>query len=287
VVAVRHHRVEVAGVDTFVREAGPSHAPALVLPHGYPCSSFAYRRLLPALGDRWRLVAPDFPGSGFTADPQDFAYDFDGFAGWLAAFVETLGISRHGLWLHDFGSQIGLRYAIAHPDRIAALVISNGDIYEDTLGPGYEVLKQYWADPSLANLARIQSAVSEEGFRDEVLNDVRPELAEHIPPEMWQLHWSLMTATRRDIAVRVIADLRDNVAWFPRYQAYLREQQPPTLILWGPQDRYMPESSARAYERDLPNAELHLLDAGHWVLETQFEQCVDLLRRFLARTLPS
>lgn len=283
----RHHHIAVGGVHSFVRECGPADAPVLLLPHGYPCSSFAYRHLLPALGDRWRLVAPDFPGCGFSADPADFAYDFDGFAAWLAALVARLGIRRHALWLHDFGSQIGLRYAIAHPERIAALVISNGDIYEDALGPGYDELKAYWRDPSLQNLATIQAAVSADGFRQEVLNDVRPELAERIAPEMWQLHWALMTPQRRDIAVRVIAGLRENAAWFPRYQAYLRTQQPPTLILWGPQDRYMPEAAARAYLRDLPDAELHLLDAGHWVLETQLEQCAALLRDFLQRVMPA
>lgn len=282
---VSHRRIDVAGVDTFYREAGPSDAPVLLLPHGYPASSFAYRRLLPAMADRWRLVAPDFPGSGYTVDPEDFPYNFDGFARWLAQFADALGIQHHALWLHDFGSQIGLRYAISHPQRVTALVISNGDIYEDTLGAGYETLRKYWADSTLTNLAPIQAAVSEEGFRAEILNDGRPELVERIAPEMWALHWKLMTDHRRDIAVRVIAGLRDNLAWFDRYQAYLREHQPPTLLLWGPHDRYMPEASARAYQRDLPDAEVHLLDAGHWVLETQFDQSVTLLRDFLKRVL--
>lgn len=281
----RHRRISVDGIDTFFREAGPPDAPVLLLPHGYPASSFAYRRLLPALADRWRLIAPDFPGCGYTADPEDFSYDFDGYAHWLSAFAETLGVDRHALWLHDFGSQIGLRYAIAHPERIAALVISNGDIYRDALGPGYDLLRRYWDDPSLENLAAIRAGVSSVGFREEILNDVGEELAERIPPDMWELHWRLMTDRRRDIAVRIIAGLRDNLAWFPRYQAYLRDHRPPTLLLWGPQDRYMPEESARAYLRDLPEAELHLLEAGHWVLETAFEECVAVIRPFLDRVL--
>lgn len=280
-----HRHITVDGIDTFYRQAGSDESPVLLLPHGYPASSFAYRRLLPALSDRWRLIAPDFPGSGYTADPADFHYDFDGFAAWLSSFVEVLGIDRHALWLHDFGSQIGLRYAIAHSERIAALVISNGDIYEDTLGPGYAALRTYWDEPSLEHLATIQSAVSADGFREEVLNDVPDELVARISPEMWELHWRLMTDHRRDVAGRVIAGLRENRAWFPRYQTYLRDHQPPTLLLWGPHDRYMPEASARAYLRDLPNAELHLLEAGHWVLETAFEESVTVLRAFLGRTL--
>lgn len=277
--------MDVAGVDTFVREGGDPEAPLLLLPHGYPCSSYAYRHLIPQLADRWRLVAPDFPGCGLSADPVDFAYDFDGYAAWLDDLVQVLQPTggSHTLWLHDFGSQIGLRYAIAHPDRVKALIISNGDIYEDMLGPGYEALRAYWADPSLANLAVIQAAVSAEGFREEVLNHLPDHLAELVPPEMWDWHWSLMTPTRRDTAVRVIAGLRDNLAWFPRYQAFLREQRPPTLLLWGPRDRYMPEASARAYLRDLPDAELHLLEAGHWVLETALDECVPIVRNFLER----
>lgn len=283
--ATRHRRIDVNGVDTFYREAGPADAPVMLLPHGYPASSFAYRRLLPALADRWRLVAPDFPGSGYSADPEDFAYDFSGFAEWLSAFADALEISHHVLWLHDFGSQIGLRYAIHHPDRIAGLVISNGDIYEDELGPGYEGLQRYWREPTLENLRVIQDAITAEGFREEVLNDVGDDLAERMAPEMWSLHWSLMTDRRRDIALRVIAGLRENVAWFPVYQDYLRRHKPRTLLLWGPHDRYMPAASARAYLRDLPDAELHLLDAGHWVLETRFDECVRLLRPFLERVL--
>jgi len=278
-----HRRLRIAGVDAFIREAGPVEAPVLVLPHGYPCSSFAYRNLLPALADRWHLIAPDFPGSGYSSDPDGFPYDFDGFADWLAAVVDEFGVERHSLWLHDFGSQIGLRYAMAHPERITALVISNGDIYQDALGPGYDVLRRYWEDPTPEHLLPIRDAVSADGFRQEILNDLPPRLAARVPPDMWELHWALTTPARRDIAVRVIAGLRDNLEWFPRYQRYLREDHPPTLLLWGPQDRYMPEESARAYLRDLPDAEVHLLDAGHWVLETAFEESVQLLRDFLDR----
>jgi pimeloyl-ACP methyl ester carboxylesterase len=282
---VVHRRIKVAGADAFYRESGPAGAPVLLLPHGYPASSFAYRRLLPALGDTWRVVAPDFPGSGYSEDPEEFEYSFDGFAAWLDEFVEALGITRHGLWLHDFGSQIGLRYAIARPERITAIVISNGDIYEDTLGPGYDVLRRYWSEPTPENFAPIRAAISRDGFRHEVLNDVGPDLAERIAPEMWELHWALMTDRRKEIAASVIAGLRENVTWFPRYQKYLREAQHPALVLWGENDEYMPRESALAYARDLPDAEFHILDAGHWVLETHFEECLRLLRPFFTTHL--
>ncbi len=169
------------------------------------------------------------------------------------------------------------------PARIAALIIQNGDIYEDVLGPKYAGLKEIWKLDRTAGLAKLRDFVSLDHFKDEFLNDVRPELAERIPPDLWELHWTLMTGQRRDHAARIIYDLKDNLAWFPRYQAYLRQHRPPTLILWGPQDGYMPEESGRAYLRDLPDAEFHLLDGGHWLLETNLAEAVELTRQFLER----
>jgi len=278
---VKHRWIDLDGIITFYREAGPETAPAVLLPHGYPCSSYEFRNFMPLLADRWRLLAPDFPGCGYTDTPGGFAYDFDGYTDFLDRFVTRLGIGRFALYLHDFGSQIGLRLAIRRPERIAALIIQNGDIYEDELGPKYASLQEYFRNPTPEGRAKLAEAVSEEGFRDEFLNNVRPELAERIPPDLWKLHWRLMTPRRREIAVDVIAGLKDNLAWFPRYQAYLRKHQPPTLIMWGPQDGYMPEGSARAYLRDLPGAELHLLDGGHWLLETNLAEAVGLTRSFL------
>jgi pimeloyl-ACP methyl ester carboxylesterase len=281
--SVRHRRMNLDGIDVFYREAGADDAPVVLLPHGYPCSSYEFRNYMPALADRWRLLAPDFPGCGHSGTPDDFRYDFDGYAAFLDRFLARLGIDRFAIYLHDFGSQIGLRLAIARPDRIAALIIQNGDIYEDQLGPKYAALQDYWRDASPDNLRKISDAISEEGYKDEFLNDVRPELAERISPDLWTLHWALTTPRRRDITIGVIAALKENLAWFPRYQAYLRANRPPTLILWGPHDGYMPEGAGRAYLRDLPDAELHVLDAGHWLLETNLEEAVTLSRAFLSR----
>lgn len=282
-VAVRHRRTSVGGVDIFYREAGRADAPVVLLPHGYPCSSYEFRNLMRYLGDRWFLLAPDFPGSGYSATPDTFAYDFDGFAAFLGDFADTLGIGRFALYLHDFGSQIGLRLAIRSPERIAALIIQNGDIYEDVLGPKYAGLKDIWKMDREQGVARLREFVTCDHFRDEFLNDVRPELAERIPTDLWALHWSLTTERRRENAARIIYDLKDNLAWFPRYQAWLREHRPQTLILWGPQDGYMPEEAGRAYLRDLPDAELHMLDGGHWLLETSLDEATALTREFLER----
>jgi pimeloyl-ACP methyl ester carboxylesterase len=281
---VLHQHLDLNGIEVFYREAGPADAPVLLLPHGYPCSSYQFRHLMPLLADRWRLVAPDFPGCGYSATPYDFTYDFDGYADFLARFAGRLGIERFALYLHDFGSQIGLRLAISRPQRVAALIVQNGDIYEDQLGPRYAALQQFFANPSEEALGSLAEAVSLDGFREEFLNEVEPQVAARIPPDLWQLHWSLMTPLRKHIALQVIAGLRENLAWFPHYQAYLRQHRPPTLILWGPRDGYMPEGAARAYLRDLPDAELHLFeDGGHWLLETHLQQAAELIREFLGR----
>jgi pimeloyl-ACP methyl ester carboxylesterase len=281
---VRHRELEVDGCKVFYREAGPPDAPALVLPHGYPCSSYEFRNYMPRLADRWRLVAPDFPGCGYSGAPEDFAYDFGGFSEFLERFLDRLGVRRFALYLHDFGTWIGLRLAMRRPEAIAALIIQNGDVYEDALGPKYADLKAVLDLPQAERRVKLAEAVDRDEFRAEFLNDVGPRVAETLPPDLWYLHWSLMTPQRKAIAVRVLEGLKANFDWFPRYQAWLREHRPPTLMLWGPTDGYMPETSARAYLRDLPDAELHLFeDAGHWLLETHLEPAVALTRDFLGR----
>ena len=283
---VKHRTVDLDGVEVFYREAGPPAGPALLLPHGYPGSSMEFRNLMPALADRYRMLAPDFPGQGLSATPPDFDYSFEGYAQFLERFARRMGLGRFVLWLHDFGSQIGLRLAIRRPEWIAGLVVQNGDIYADTLGPKYEAMRRYFADKSKENFAPIAEAVSIEGFEDEYRGDLRPELRELVPPELWLFHWSLVTPRRREIILGLIRGLEQNLDRFSEYQTYLRAHQPPTLILWGPQDGFMPEAAGRAYLRDLPEAELHILDAGHWALETNLEQVVELLRPWLERLEP-
>lgn len=284
-----HRMQQIAGLDIFIREAGPKGAPVLLLPHGYPCSSFQFRRLMPALADRWRTISFDWPGFGLSAtpDPSEFGYDFDAYAAVLGALVGALELERYALWLHDYGSQIGLRHAIANPQDIAALTIQNGDIYEDVLGPKYETIRKYWADKSAENYRLLEAAVCEDGFRSEFLGEVSEEIAARTLPDLWKLHWPLMdTPIRRSVAIRLMQDLEANLGWFPRYQSYLRDHQPTTMIIWGPQDGYMPMASGRAYLRDLPDAELHPIpEAGHWLLETHLDDALPLVRNFLSNAL--
>ena len=180
---VRHRRIQVGEVDTFYREAGPAEAPVLLLPHGYPCSSYEFRNLMPRLADRWRLIAPDYPGAGYSATPDTFDYSFDGYAAFLDEFVQTLRLERYVLYLHDFGSPIGTRLAIRAPERVVALIIQNGDIpYEDALGPKYAEIESTWTLPVDEMRARLAEAIQEDTFKEEFLNAVDAPLAERIPP---------------------------------------------------------------------------------------------------------
>jgi pimeloyl-ACP methyl ester carboxylesterase len=283
---VAHRTTAIDDTEIFYREAGAPDAPVVLLPHGYPSSSFQYRGLMPALGDRWRLISPDYPGFGYSGTPDGgrFSYTFDGYAAFLARFTKAMDLTRYAIYLHDYGSQFGLRLAMAEPGRVAALIIQNGDIYEDEHGPKYRPLKEYWSNPTHEGRERLGEAVSEQGFRGEFVGELPDRMAERVSPDLWKLSWSVMREPRRrENVISLLADQGSTLDWFPRQQAYLREHQPPTLIVWGPHDGYMPEGAARAYLRDLPDAELHLLDGGHWLLETHLDEVVALARDFLGR----
>ncbi len=288
--AVTHHRIDVEGIDVFYRAAGAPEHPVVVLPHGYPCSSYQFRALMPRLADRWRLVAPDYPGFGYSARPDRsaYAYTFDAHAEFLQSFVRRLGLERYVVWCHDYGSQFGLRLAMSAPERVVGLIIQNGDIYPDEHGPKYAPLKGFWANPTPEGRAEIAGAVSEDGFRREFLGEVGQDVAARMPPDLWRLSWAQLGAEeRRQHVVDLLADQGSTVPWFDRQQAYLREHRPPTLVVWGPQDGYMPEAAGRAYLRDLPDAELHVFpDAGHWALETHLDEIAPVVREFLERIRP-
>jgi pimeloyl-ACP methyl ester carboxylesterase len=181
---VHHCRIVVEGIDTFYREAGPPDVPVVLLPHGYPASSFVYRNLMAALGDRWRLVAPDLPGFGYSATPSadDFGYTFDAYADFLQSFVDTLDLHRYVIWLHDYGSQFGFRLALSKPERVVGLIIQNGDIYADAFGPKYDFLQDIWQNPGPDARRHIARHVTLEGFESEFRGELPNDVADRITP---------------------------------------------------------------------------------------------------------
>lgn len=282
---VHHRRITVDGIDTFYREAGPADAPVLLLPHGYPASSYVFCDLMATLGGRWRTIAPDMPGFGYSAtpSPDHFGYTFDAYADFLQRFIDAVGLKRYAVWLHDYGSQFGFRLALSRPERISGLVIQNGDIYADAFGPKYDFLKKLWDNPGPASRRRIAEHVTLAGFESEFRGELPDDVADRVSPDLWTLHWTLMnTPQRLANLIHLLEDQPSTLDWFPTEQAYLREHRPPALIVWGPHDGYMPEDSARAYHRDLPDASLHLLGGGHWLLQTHLGEVVPLVTRFLS-----
>jgi pimeloyl-ACP methyl ester carboxylesterase len=284
----RHRKVRIGGLDIFYREAGRPDAPALLLLHGFPTSSHMFRHLIPALADRYRVVAPDYPGFGYSSFPERsaFTYSFAALAETMAGFTDAVGLSRYALYIQDYGAPVGLRLALLRPERVTALVTQNGNAYEEGLSALWDPLRAYWADPSPANRAVLQGWLGEDGTRLQYTAGVPREQLERLAPDSWTLDWAKLSRPgNADVQIDLFGDYRANVALYPAFQAFLRERHPPTLVLWGRNDPFFTVAGARAFGRDVPDAEMHLLDGSHFLLETHGPIAVRLIRDFLARRL--
>ncbi|WGF90582.1 alpha/beta fold hydrolase [Marinivivus vitaminiproducens] len=282
----RHRHVEIDGLDVFYREAGPADAPVLVLLHGFPTSSRMYRNLIPALADRYRLIAPDYPGFGQSAMParEAFPYGFATYADVVDRLLDRLGVTSYALYVMDYGAPVGFRLALKHPSRVTALISQNGNAYEEGLSPFWDGIKAYWADPSEEAREAIRRHLTLEGIQAQYLDGVRDPT--RVDPDSWVHDFALMQRPGNiDIQLDLLYDYRTNVALYPHFQAFFRAHQPPALIAWGANDAIFPPEGARAFLRDLPDAELHLLDTGHFALEDQGDAMAGLIRDFLGRHL--
>lgn len=282
----RHRHIEIDGIDLFYREAGPADALVVVLLHGFPTSSRMYRNLIPALADRYRVIAPDYPGFGQSAMPprEDYPYGFAAYATIVEQLLDALRIERYALYVMDYGAPVGLRLALAHPERVSALISQNGNAYEEGLSPFWDGIKAYWARPDAATRDAICRHLTLDGIKAQYLDGVRDPT--RVDPDSWVHDHALMQRPGNiDIQLDLLLDYRGNVELYPEFQAFFREWQPPALIAWGANDAIFPPEGARAYLRDLPDAELHLLDTGHFALEDQGDALVGLIRDFLDRRM--
>jgi pimeloyl-ACP methyl ester carboxylesterase len=283
---VRHRILGVSGTTIFYREAGDEDAPALLLLHGFPSSSHQFRHLLPALAADYHVIAPDLPGFGFSACPdrRRFVYTFDHYAGTIEAFTQALQLDRYALYLHDYGAQVGFRLACRAPERVTALLIQNSEAYyEPGRSPNWSAIENYWRDPSPRRRQMLRNSLfTEEGIRREFLEHGSPESLELFDPGTI---WLSLLQMERPGYVEAMLDLhldyRNNVAQYPAYQAYFREHRPPALIIWGEEDQYYSPDAALAYRRDLPDAEIEIIEGGHWALETNAAKVIHLTRKFL------
>lgn len=281
---VRHLSTEVDGLRLFYREAGAADAPVLLLLHGYPSSSHYFRRLMPLLADRYRLIAPDLPGFGCSDAPghESWTYSFDHLAEVLEGFVARLGLERYALYIFDYGAPVGLRLALAHPERVTAIISQNGNLYREGLGPGWKLWEQYWRAPSAENRAAMRGLLSPARLKQLYLAGTRdPSL---MGPEAYLLHDALLARQGNDeIQLDLFLDYRRNVELYPAFQSYLRAHKPPLLAVWGRHDPVFLPAGAEAFRRDLPEAEVHFLEAGHFALETEAETVAVLICVFLGR----
>jgi pimeloyl-ACP methyl ester carboxylesterase len=281
-----YHSVDVAGVRVFYREAGPVDAPHVLLLHGFPASSHMFRDLIPALADRYHVVAPDYPGFGHSAMPAvtEFDYSFDHLADVIDAFTTRLGLDRYALYLQDYGAPVGFRLAVKHPQRVRALVIQNGNAYDEGLGEFWTPIKAYWQDPTGERRAHMIKALELEGTRWQYLHGARRP--ERINPDAWTFDQALLDRPgNRDIQLQLFYSYRTNPPRYPEWQAYFRTHQPPTLIVWGRNDPIFPAEGAHPYRRDLKDVELHLFDTGHFALEEEGATIARLMHTFLERTM--
>ena len=278
-----HRRVAVDGVDVFYRESLPERAdaPVLLLLHGFPSASHQFRRLIDTLGARYRLIAPDYPGFGHTTAPEDFTYSFDRLGDIVDGFTDALGLTRYALYLFDFGAPVGFRHALRHPERITGLIVQNANAYQEGLSAAARAFTALTPDTPGAEQT-IRGLLTSDGTRGQYeTGTADPAL---LAPEAWLLDQHFLDLPGRTQAQLALAyDYKSNLAAYPAWQAWLRAHRPPALITWGAGDAFFTEAGARAYLRDLPDAELHLLPTGHFALEDHLREIAPLIADFLDR----
>ena len=281
-----HKTVKVDGLDIFYREAGRRDAPTILLLHGFPTSSQMFRNLIPALADRFHLVAPDYPGFGHSSAPsvEDFDYTFDNLAAVIDKFTQKLGLDRYSLYVMDYGAPVGFRLAAKHPERVQALIVQNGNAYEEGLEKFWDPLRAYWKDRTEANAKPLRDFLTFQGTKWQYTHGTRNPAA--LSPDTWTADQYLLDRPgNKEIQLQLFYDYGSNPPLYPEWQAYLREHQPPTLVVWGKNDTIFPASGAHPYKRDLKTIEFHLLDTGHFALEEDGDLIARTIRRFLHEQL--
>jgi len=279
---VRYKTIRLNELDIFYREAGPQNAPTLLLLHGFPTSSNMFRNLIPRLATTFHVVAPDYPGFGQSSMPshRDFAYTFENLTNIVEQLVEKLGLGNYSLYVMDYGAPVGYRLALRHPDRVRALIVQNGNAYDEGLREFWDPIKKYWKDPKTENREAIRFLVDAKSTRWQYENGVTDRTL--LDPTTWTLDQvGLDRPGNADIQLDLFYDYRTNVPLYPEFQAFFRHYQPPTLIVWGKNDLIFPAEGAAPYARDLHDLETHLLDAGHFALETHGEEIASRIEEFL------
>ncbi|MFV9616389.1 MAG: alpha/beta fold hydrolase [Gammaproteobacteria bacterium] len=277
-----HKTINIDGLEIYYREAGAVDAPTILLLHGFPTSSHMFRDLIPALSDRYHLVAPDYPGFGNSDQPamKDFDYSFDNLANVMENFVAAIGVKKYSVYLMDYGAPIGFRLAAKNPEQISSLIVQNGNAYTEGLREFWDPIRTYWKERTAENAKPLAGFISHDGVKWQYTHGVRN--AQTISPDNWNMDLRHLTREGNpSIQLALFYDYQNNVPHYPEWQAYFRKHQPPTLIVWGKNDYIFPAEGAHPYKRDLKNLEFHLLDTGHFALEEDGQVIADTIRAFL------
>ncbi|UBU14905.1 alpha/beta fold hydrolase [Nonomuraea gerenzanensis] len=284
----RHTTVQIQGLPVFYREAGDPANPTLVLLHGFPSSSAMFRNLIADLADSYHLIAPDHVGFGQSAAPsvEEFPYSFDKLTEITLELLDTLNIDRFALYIHDYGAPIGLRIASRHPERVSAIITQSGNAYLDGFTPFWEVLFAHAKDRATHEPA-VRELLTADATRWQYTHGVPADLLERVSPDSWVLDQAYLDRPgNKEVQLQLFWDYQFNLDGYPAFQEYFRTHRPPVLVAWGANDEIFGAAGAEAYARDLPDAEIHLLDAGHFALETHGREIAGLIRDFLRRRLP-
>ena len=277
---------DVDGLKIFYREAASKHSPTVLLLHGFPTSSHMFRNLIPALADRFHVLAPDLPGFGFS-DPPDrkkFRYTFDNLAKIIERFTETLGLDHYAIYVFDYGAPVGFRLALAHPERITAIISQNGNAYEEGLSQGWNPIQKYWKDANEQNRDALREFLTAEATKSQYLYGIQDST--RVAPEAYTLDSALLARPGNDdIQLDLFLDYASNVALYPKFQEYFRSKRPPLLAVWGKNDPFFLPAGADAFKRDNPNAEVRFYETGHFALETHYEEITGAIRDFLSRNV--
>lgn len=279
---MKNQTITVDGQTIFYREAGDKEKPTILLLHGFPTSSHMFRNVIPALADKFHLVAPDYPGFGYSSMPpvDTFEYTFDHLAEIMDKFVTQIGLERYSLYVMDYGAPVGYRIAVKHPEIIEALIVQNGNAYDEGLGEFWEPLRAYWSDPTEKNKNALKKFLTLEATKWQYTHGVKDENA--ISPDNWIHDQMLLDRPgNNEIQLQLFYDYKSNPPLYPQWQEYFRKYQPPTLVVWGRNDIIFPKEGAIPYQRDLENVQIHLLNTGHFALEEEGEQIAELISRFL------
>ena len=280
------HRIEADGVSVFYRQSGPADAPIVLLLHGFPTSSFQYRELIPRLADRYRVIAPDLPGFGFTAIPEArrYEYTFDSLAKTMLAFTDALNLTKYALYIFDYGAPTGLRMAMQHPDRVTAIVSQNGNAYEEGLSDAWKPIRAYWTDRTDARRDALRPFLTPETTMWQYTEGVPDRTL--VSPDGYCLdNYYLARQGADEVQLDLLLDYESNVALYPKFQQYFREKQPPMLAVWGCNDPFFLPAGAEAFKRANPNAQVRLLDTGHFALETHNDAIASAIVKFLTMKL--